>query len=604
MPVLASASSHPLRARHALLPGLLSLALVAPMSWAAPGKPAAPPILTRTDSNKPPIQNSALDAPLFYQLLVAEMQANTGDAGSAYQLYLEAARRLQNSQLYQRAVEIALRARAGEQALSAAKAWRQAVPQSREASEYTAQILMALGRTTDLAAPLRTVIQLTPAPQQPQVIAGLPRGLQRIRDRQAAARVIDETTQPWRQPPTELGEAWAASGEGWLLAKDPAKALAAVQRAIALQPNLLTAGLVAADLIDQTPAAEEIVRQQLARPDASDIVRLAYARKLTLTQRYGDAAAQLDTLVQRHPEEMGHWLLLAALRLEMRQLDPAEAALKPVLARQKPSGISAGAPPAVTDGELEQAYLLMSQIAEQRKKPKEALEWIDRADPKHEKMAIQGQRARLLMTQGRLSEARQTLRALPESEPRDAVLKYQAEAQLLRDARQWQEAYRVLSEATQRFPDDSDLLYDRAMLADRLHLYDDMVQLLRKVIEISPDNPNAYNALGYSLADRGVQLDEARTLINKALSLRPGDPFITDSLGWLEFRQGRHTEALRLLQEAWDARPDAEIAAHLGEVLWQQDRHDEARAVWRQGLAREPDNETLKGTLKRLKVQP
>ncbi|MBI2732521.1 MAG: tetratricopeptide repeat protein [Aquabacterium sp.] len=568
---------------------------------AAPPADASPGAKT-SFAAKPPVQNSAMDGALFYQILVAEVQANAGDAGSAYQLYLESARRHQISQLYQRAVEIALRGRAGEQALTAAKAWRQAMPQSREASEYTAQILLALGRTSDLAAPLRTLIQLTPTPQQPQVLASLPRTVARLNDKRAAAQVIDDATQPWRQPPLELAEAWAASAEGWMQAKDYDKSMAALDKAAALKPSLPNPGLIAIDLMNIDPRAEQFVKRVLARPDAPSLVRLAYGRKLAGTQRYAESAEQLEQLLAAQPDQMGTWVTLAAVRLELKQLDKAEAALQPLL-KPAPSGdkASAASPDA---NDVEQAYLLMSQIAEQRNQLAQSSAWLERADPKHERLNIQAQRARLLVKQGKIAEARKLIRDLPEAEPRDAVMKVQAEAQLLRDVRQWEEAYKVLDEATKRFPEDSDLLYDQAMLGERLKKFTEMEAQLRKVMEMAPDNPNAFNALGYSLADRGIRLDEARTLIKKALELRPGDAFITDSLGWLEFRAGNGAEALRILNEAYQSRPDPEIAAHLGEVLWTQGKQDEARQLWLDAFKREPDNDTLKETLTRFKIKP
>lgn len=576
-------------------------------TWAADKAPAAAtPAASGASSaaaaaTKPPVQNSSLDGALFYQMLVAEVQANAGDAGSAYQLYLDAAKRHQIGQLYQRAVEIALRGRAGEQALAAAKAWRQALPQSREASEFTAQILLALGRSSDLAAPLRTLIQLTPAPQQPQVLSTLPRSVSRLSDKQAAAQVIDDATQPWRQPPLELAEAWAASAEGWMNAKDVNKSLAALHKALALKPALPSAGLIAIDLMNLDPKSEEIVKQQLSRADAPHLVRLAYGRKLAGTQRFNEAAEQLETLLKAQPDQLSTWITLAAVRLELKQTDQAEAALQPVLSRANAADKSG--PGTADANEIEQAFLLMSQIAEQRNQLPQAVTWLERADPKHERLNIQGQRARLLVRQGKLTEARKLIRELPESEPRDAVLKYQAEAQLLRDTRQWDEAYKVLAEASKRFPEDTDLLYDHAMLSERLRKYAEMESLLRKVMDMAPDNPNAFNALGFSLAERNIQLDEARTLIKKALDMRPGDPFITDSLGWVEFRAGNVSEALRLLNEAYQSRPDAEIGAHLGEVLWTQGKQDEARRVWQESAKREPENDTLKETLTRLKIK-
>lgn len=597
----------------AAVTSLAMLALFAPahLAWSATVSPAPPDNAASAPEkkSKPPVINSDMDAQLFYQLLVAETSANAGDAGSAYQIYLEAARKHQSGQLYQRAVEIALRARAGEQALTAAKAWRQALPQSREASEFTAQILIALGRAgSELAAPLRTLIQLTPAPQQPAVVMGLNRSLARLQDRKAAAEVVDEATQPWRQKPLEMAEAWFASAEAWTQARDSDKAMAALERGRAIKPEHPAVGLLAIDLMPLNPKAEEIVQAQLARPDAPILVRLAYGRRLAASQRYAESAEQLERVVAVQPEQTGSWLTLAAVRLELKQYDQAEAALQHV--------IDQGELPATqltrltstrigdTTNEVEQAYVLMSQVAEQRKQFAKASEWLNKADPKHERMSIQAQHARLLLRQGKLAEARKLLKSMPEAEPRDAVAKLQAEAQLLRDAKQWEEAYKVLSEGVQRFPDDTDLLYDQALLGERLQHYDEMEQQLRRVISLAPDNANAYNALGYSLADRGVRLDEARELIGKALQIRPGDPYITDSLGWLEFRAGNVPEALRLLREAYHARPDPEIAAHLGEVLWQNGEHDEAMKVWHEALKLDDDNETLQGTIKRFKVNP
>lgn len=579
---------------HVALLSTLSAALLGIGLMAHPGPARAAPA---------PI-NSALDGSLFYQLLVAEIQLNSSDPGSAYQIYLEAARRLQNGQLYQRAVEVALRAKAGEQALSAAKAWRQALPQSREAAEFNTHILIALGRPAELVPPLKALIQLTAAPQQPQLIASLPRSLARLTDRQAAARVMEEATQPWRVPPLETAEAWSASAETWLMAQQDDKALAAAQRALSLKPDLVSAQLVTADLVGRLPTAEADVRQRLSQADASPVLRLAYARKLATSQRFEEAAAQLDQLVAQQPDQAGHRVLLAAVRLEMRQVDAAEATLRPLLAANKQALESSGDGQVGLNKDLEQACLLMAQVHDRRNQPDEALKWLDRADPRRDKLAVQSQRARLLATQGRLAEARAALRNLPEAEPRDAVSKIQVEAQLLRELKQWRDAWKLLEQATQRFPEDTDLLYDQAMVAEKLGKLDEMEALLRKVIQLAPDNAGAYNALGYSLADRNLRLPEARQLIEQALALRPGDPFITDSLGWVAFREGKLAEAQALLAQAYAARPDAEIAAHLGEVLWQQGKRDEALSRWREGLARDRQNETLKETIKRLGARP
>lgn len=579
---------------------------LAPSLQANPAQPATPnpvsaPVIIDA---KPAVNNSDMDAALFYQLMVAEMQLRQGQAGVGYQIYLEAAKRRGDGALFRRAVDIALQARAGEQALAAAQAWRQANPQSLEATQFATQIMLAMGKHSDLAEPLTALIRLTPAEQQGSVLLGLPRNLQRLKDRQQAATLVDQVTQPWRQPPQEKADAWVASADAWAQARNPDKALAALQKALALEPAHIMAGLQAVELADQTPAAQALVSAQLARPDAPTLVRLAHARKLATKGQFEAAERELTQLVQAQPDAEGTRVLLAAVQLEQKRLDQAQATLQPLVqaipAASQPGQTGQGAE--ALSPELEQAALMQAQIAEQKGQARQALNWLQRADPTGQKLSIQTQRARLMARQGQLGAARALIRGLPEDEPRDGIAKIQAEASLLREARQWREAHRVLGEGLSRFPDVTELLYDQAMMADKIKDYEDMERLLKRLIELEPDNANAHNALGYSLADRGVRLNEARPLLEKAISLKPGDPFITDSLGWLAFREGQIDVARRLLQQAWDGRQDAEIGAHLGEVLWVQQERDRARAIWRESWQRDRDNTVLQETLKRFGV--
>jgi tetratricopeptide (TPR) repeat protein len=558
----------------------------------APAAPASAPT--------GPVENSAMDAQLFYQILVSEVRLRQDDAGFAYQVYLEAAKHHVSAQLFQRSVDVALAARAGEQALTAARAWRVALPADRQAAEYEAQILMALGKTEELAAPLESLIKLASDGQRSQVIASLPRSLSRLTDKRATARLIDTITQSWREASPPMAEAWAASSEGWLGAGDYPLAYERLQRSLAINPNLLTGGLLALDLMAQRPDAENIVKTQLTS-QPSLVLRLAYARKLAASQRMAEAATQLESIVSAQPDNAAAWLTLGTVRIEMRQLDPAELAIRKFLTIQsKVTSIPDGTQPMF---DVDQGYLRMAQISELRKQWAQADEWLRKSDPKGSNLTVQISRARILVAQGKLADARALIRAIPETEPRDALVKINAEAQLLRDANQLEDALKLLSDASERFPDDGDLLYDQAMVADSLKRYEESERLLRRVMTLAPEQANAFNALGYSLADRGVRLDEARELIKKALALRPGDPFITDSLGWLEYRAGKADEALKWLRQAYVSRPDTEIAAHLGEVLWSTGQKDEATRIWREGQTRDPANETLKETLKRLRVR-
>jgi tetratricopeptide (TPR) repeat protein len=250
-----------------------------------------------------------------------------------------------------------------------------------------------------------------------------------------------------------------------------------------------------------------------------------------------------------------------------------------------------------------QAYLSLAQIAEQRKDYATATSWLDRIDNADDMISAQSRRAAILAKQGKLEEGRKLLQDLPVKTPADARQKIMAEVQLLRDSKQLKLAYELLAEQTKSDPTDYDLLYDQAMLAEKLGELPEMERLLRRVIAGKPDYQHAYNALGYSLAERKIRLPEARQLIVKALEFAPDDPFIQDSLAWVEFRSGNLPEALRILQTAFKAKPDAELAAHLGEVLWASGKREQAIAIWREGLALNADNETLRETLKRLRVK-
>ena len=196
------------------------------------------------------------------------------------------------------------------------------------------------------------------------------------------------------------------------------------------------------------------------------------------------------------------------------------------------------------------------------------------------------------------------LRELPSDSAEDKRAALMAEVQLLRDAQQLQAAYDLVGTAVAQSPQDGDLLYEQAMLADKLGKTSDMERLLKSLIASHPDYHHAYNALGYSYADRGVQLEEARRLIRKALEFAPNDPYINDSLAWVEFRSGNSAEALRILELAFKAKPDAEIAAHMGEVLWAMGDKERALSTWREGLKIDGDNATLQSTLKRLQAKP
>jgi tetratricopeptide (TPR) repeat protein len=566
-----------------------------------------------------PIVNSNLDDRLFYQLLIGEMALNNGDAGSAYELLLDAARRTRDEGLFRRAFDIALQARAGDQALAATRAWRLAKPDSQDALRMQLQVLLLLNKVDGLGEPLKALLTVTPGADRPGLIAALPRFLQRANNPARVAELLEDALKPYRDNDTTRVPVRVSLGRAWLEARDPDRALALAREAQSLDPAAPGPALLAMELMRERPAAEAVVQDYLKQPQAETPLRLAYVRLLTTAQRYGDAVAQLETVTRQQPEVAPPFLSLGALQLELKHHKEGEAALQRYV--ELAQAQAAAAPPvttlsAPTDSDtdddddaptrpeqgLVQAWLMLAQSAEQRGDFAAAERWLARIEDPQRALEVQTRRASMLARQGKLTQARELIRRVPERRNDDARAKLVAEAGVLRDAKHWREAYEVLGSASKKFADDPDLLYEQAMMAEKLDKLDDMERLLRKVIELKPDNAHAHNALGYSLADRRQRLPEARQLIARALELSPGDPFITDSLGWVEFRLGNRDEAARLLRSAYATRPDTEIAAHLGEVLWALGQRDEARKVWREGKVRDAANDVLRETLARLRV--
>jgi tetratricopeptide (TPR) repeat protein len=546
----------------------------------------------------PALANSDMDAQLFYEVLLGELDVRGADPGSGFSLILDAARKTNDAQLYQRAVEIALEARSGDAALQAASAWKKAQPQSRDANRYVLQILVALNRLPESVEPLRTELALADPKDRPAIMAAITRSYARATDKKQAAAVLEQGLRDYLQQPDTGAAAWTAVGRLRLAAGDTDGALDAAGRGQAIDAKAPGPVLLALEMMDpRLPQAEVLVRKYMDGQPLPEL-RLSYARALLDAQRTGEAVQQLQRVTTERPQLAEAWLALGTVLAQDNQLDAAEAALKKYLdiVQAQPASDQRRRGSA-------QAYLSLSQVAEKRGDYAQATAWLDRIEGAQDLLLVQNRRASILAREGRMDEARKLIQSLPERSPDDARLKLMAEVQLLRDNKQYQAAYDLLGQALARKPGDPDLAYDQAMLAEKLGHFDDMERLLRSVIASNPNYHNAYNALGYSLADRNERLPEAKQLIQKALSFAPGDPFISDSLGWVEFRLGNNAEALRILQAAYKERPDPEIAAHLGEVLWTLGQTDQAQGVWREGLARSPDNETLRDTLKRLKVK-
>lgn len=568
------------------------LATGTPTAWAQPTSETGS---SQNNEFKP--SAALLDATLFYEILIGEILTRGGDPGTGYSLMLEAARRSNDERLYQRATDIALQSRSGESALVAAQAWKGAWPTSREANRYVLQILIALNRIEETAAPLKQELETAPAPGKAASLLALPQLYRRAADKTLAATVVEKALVNDLADPSAGAPAWTAVGRMRLMADNKSGALDAARRGQSLDPLGDGPAVLALELMEGgTTDAEPLLRRYLEGKPTPEL-RMAYARLLLELQRYTEARQQVQIVTQDKPDLIQAWLVQAALQFQDGSLDAAEASLQRFTALAE----------STTDSEsnrvsMTPAYLLHAQIAEKRGDFASAENWLSRIENEKDLFSAQTRRASLLARQGKLIQARALLRSMPAATDEARRMIMLAEVQLLRDARAFDEAYTLQEKVVAQTPDDDDLVYELAMLADKTGRHDVMERLLRQIMQRKPGYHHAYNALGYSFAERGIRLAEARELVLKALSHAPDDPFITDSLGWVEFRLGNLEQARRLLETAYKIRPDAEIAAHLGEVLWSMGEKDRAMVIWKESARLNADNETLRETLKRLGV--
>lgn len=582
------------------IPFLMAFALLAcvPAAYAQSAK--APPPETAAPEKAP--ARSALNASIFYQVTLAELSFNNGDIGTAYSLMLHAARESSEAQLFQRAVDMALSGRDANAAVGAARAWQQTLPQSQDADRYLLQLLIGLNRLPETLAPLQRSLARVATPERAALITALTRLYLRANDKALAADVVEKALA------AELGNrgtgsaSWAAIGNLRLVAGNRAAALAAARKGAALGPLSDDIASLAINLFDGSSDELDALLSSYFAATPSAMVRMGYVRKLIDLQRYPQALAQATLLTQAQPDYADGWLVRGSIEFQNQDLQLAEQSLKRYLSAL-PSGRTQTDPDedSLTPRGIVQAYLLLSQIAEKQGDFAKAQSFLARINSPQDIARVQMRRAMMLAKQGRLEEALSLVRNLPEDDADQARTKLQAQLQLLREARREDEAYALLVQANQKTPDDVDLLYEQALSAEKLERSDEMEKILRRVIALQPDYHAAYNALGYSLADRNQRLPEARELIETALKFAPNDPFILDSLAWVEFRSGNPAEAVRILRAAYATRPDAEIAAHLGEVLWAMNLRDEANAAWAKGLELNRDNDTLKSTIIRLR---
>jgi len=520
----------------------------------------------------------------LYDLLLGEIALQRGDAGLAAQTYAEVAKRTRDPRVARRAIEVANFARLPELALESARTWYSVEPTSPQALQVLAAMLIGTKRVEEAEPYLEKLLTADGVNvengfmQINRLLAGNP-------DKASNLRVVRKLA---AQHP-QLAQAQFAVAQAALVAGDDAAALAAIRQAGALRPDWEMAAILEAQILQKRSSAEaaKSLGAFIEKNPAAREARLNYARALVLDKRYPEARKQFEALLAANPGNTDVIYAVGLLAFQLKDFSVAEENMKRLLGLgyRDPNGVR---------------YIL-GQIAEEQKQWPRAIEWYKQIEDGDHALPARLRTANAIAKQGRLEEARAFLKHIETENAGEQAQLIVAEAQLLREANRHRDAYEMLGKALQKDPDQPELLYDYALTAEKLERFDVLESNLRKLIQVRPDHAHAYNALGYSFAERNTRLPEAKKLIERALELAPEDYFIVDSLGWVQYREGNLKGAVQTLRRAYNGRPDAEIGAHLGEVLWVSGDRTEASRIWQESLKTAPDNETLLKTIKRLK---
>lgn len=576
-------------------------AVIAAVLLVAPGAgrgQAVPPPGAPQLSLPSPADDDGLTAEVMYKVLVGEIALQRGEPAQAARAYIEAAKDTRNPALAKRATEIAIAARTRGLALEAARLWSELDPGAERPKQLAATLAAAGGTgsiealgTADLKAELERVFADNAAQGAPlgDAFLNLNRLLAHEPDKAAVLKVVDSIAKPYQNlPEAHYAVALAAFNTGLADMTTGALSMQEIDRALALRPDWERAALLKAEILAKRSPREAIAYLELFRKTHPD----AKAATATLAQfyveqkRYSDARVLFETLQASDRENLDYTFAVAALSVQMKDWARAESLFEEL--KKADYG---------DNGAVE---LYLAQIAEETGRYALAFERYNAVPDGDRAWVAKIRAAEMLAKEGKVDAARRYLADLPAVTMEQRAQVTQADAQLLRDAGDTAAAYAVLAKALAEQPDQPDFLYDSAMVAEKLDKLDAAEANLRRLIEIQPNNAQALNALGYTLVDRTPRTEEGLALIERAYKLSPDDPFILDSMGWANFRAGRLEDAEKYLRLALAERPDPEIAAHLGEVLWARGERARAQEIWQAQLKATPDNPVLLDTVRRL----
>jgi tetratricopeptide (TPR) repeat protein len=582
------------------LSALLSACAVAPQKQAGsapapqPATPAAEPeaalAVAETPATPEVLPNNELTGDLLFRITKAELEFKQGQWQGAYITMMALAQQTRDPRLARRAAEMALTAKQGSEALSAIRLWRSLAPDSDEATQYFLGFAVVMDDLTEAEQIFEKRLKEAQPAVRGLAMMQMQQFLLRAKDKQAAFRLEERVLMPY----DDMQESHLILAQGAFALNDVDRARTEAARALAIKPDSELAILTTAQVSGDLDAAIKVLTGFLEKYPNAREVRAAYARILVDAKQYEPARQEFLTLLKDQPDNIATLYALGVMAMQTNDVPNAEKYFTRFVAvlADHPSD----------DRDPSKVLMILAQIAEQRGDADAAYNWLEKVDGSDEKiyLAARMKMATLTARKGNVDEARRQLAELKPADPADQAQVFQADAQLLRDAGDHRTAYVVLENAVKRYPDNPDLLYDFALVAEKMGRLELMETALRQVMIAAPDNQHAYNALGYSLAERNERLPEAYSLIDKAMKMAPGDPFIMDSMGWVQFRMGNLKEAEAFLRRAYALRNDPEIAVHLGEVLFAKGDTSGAQKMWQEAHSKDPKNDALKSTLARL----
>jgi tetratricopeptide (TPR) repeat protein len=537
-----------------------------------------------------PISNAASNSPTtkikpeyIFKYLLGEIAGQRGDPSLACQLFLDLAEDTLDPRLAERAAKVAAYANQPGIALRAARLWAKLAPSSIEAQQAASQMLIASGNLQAAKPHIQQL--LTKEDTRANAFLYLNSLLANQRDKTEVLEAITEFAAPY----PKLAEAHFAIAQAAWFANKPELATKALMTASKLRPDWEPAAQMQGQiLLKESPEkAITFYKDFLRKNPKANEVRLSYAKLLVNQKRFSDAKPEFVKLVDASNNNADINAVVGLLSLESQDYAMADKYFQQALN----TGYK----------DPDQVNFYLGRSAEKQKLDAKALDFYNTIKPGDRyldgRIAAAGVLARIKSADAAI----QMLDEVDDLTPEQQLIVIQTEASLLSQAKRNQESFDLMQKAADNNPTAVGIIYDHAMAAERIGKLDVMETQLRKLIQLKPDYAPAYNALGYSFADRNVNLEEAKTLIETAVKLQPNDHYMLDSLGWVHYRLGNLALAVDYLKQAYQMQADPEIAAHLGEVLWKQGQQEEAKKVWGNALKEFPDNDTLVSTAKKFK---